>query len=151
MRHRFAVILAADVAHFSGLMESDSEATVHALQECRAIFERHIAANHGRVFGSVGDGLMAEFSGPVEALRAANEIQTALLEANLIIGDRGRLQVRIGLHAGDVIGNEDNVFGDVVNTASRLQEIARPGGITLSAFVHEQVRKERDFAFRARF
>ena len=75
MRHRFAAILAADVARYSLHMESDSEATVRALRDCRVIFERCVSRNRGREFGSVGDSLMAEFAGPVEALRAARDIR----------------------------------------------------------------------------
>ena len=149
MRHRFAAILAADVAQFSRLMEGDSEATVRALRECRQIFGSCVSVHHGQEFGSVGDSLMAEFPSPVEALRAARDIHTTLSEAKPVFDGGERLRVRIGLHAGDVIVDGDNLFGDVVNSASRLQEIAQPGGIALSAFVQEQVRKERGFSFRS--
>ena len=148
MSHHFATILAADIAQFSGLMERDAEGTVQALQDIRILFQNCVATHHGREFGSVGDSLMAEFPGPVEALRAARDIH-ASLDARKPVNRRGELvQLRIGLHAGDVICDGENVFGDVVNTASRLQQIAKPGGIALSGLVHEQVRKETGFLFR---
>jgi len=148
MSHRFAAILAADVAHFSTLMEDDGEATVLALQECRGAFQRCVTAHHGREFGSVGDSLMAEFTSTVEALRAAHDIQSALAAMQPLNEQGDRLEVRIGLHAGDVISDGDNLFGDVVNIAARLQSMAKPGGITMSGFFHHQVRKESGFEFR---
>jgi len=149
MSHRFAAILAADVARYSQLMENDGEATVAALKNCRTVFQRCVTSHHGHEFGSVGDSLMAEFSSPVEALRTARDIQTDLARQKPIDNEGERLQVRIGLHAGDVISDGENLFGDVVNTAARLQAMAKPGGITVSELVHIQVRKEAGFAFRS--
>ncbi len=148
MSHRYAVILAADVVHYSRLMEGDGERTVEALKDCRDIFKRCVSSHHGREFGSVGDSLMAEFQSPVEALRAAKDVHVELNELDPVNGDE-RLQVRIGLHAGDVISDGDNLFGDVVNTASRLQAMAQPGSTTLSGLVHTQVKKEAGFQFRS--
>ena len=96
MRHRYAAILAADVDHFSTRMEDDAEATVRALQTCRELFRQCIEQHGGREFGSVGDSLMAEFPSAVSALRAARDFQ-----------DEDHLQVRIGLHAGDVVAEGD--------------------------------------------
>ena len=148
MDHRHAAILAADVAQYSRFMEHDSEATVAALKSCRARFRECVSAHGGREFGSVGDSLMAAFPSAVEALRAARDChrQFAQLEPLNDAGDR--LRLRIALHAGDVIDDGRNVFGDAVNIAARLQEIARPGGIVLSAAVHEQVRNEPGLGFR---
>lgn len=148
MRHRFAAILAADVARFSTRMEDDAETTVHALQNCRDLFQRCVEAHSGCEFGSVGDSFMAEFPSAVEALRAARDFQAQLDAANVDVDEQERLQVRLGLHAGDVISEGDELFGDVVNTAARLQQFAKPGGIATSQFVHQQVHKEPGFAFR---
>ena len=148
MSHRYAAILAADVAHFSSLMEEDGEATVRALQDCRGLFQQCVESHSGREFGSVGDSLMAEFPSPVEALRAARDIQTALESRNAEKDEKDRLRVRIGLHAGDVIREDESLFGDVVNIAARLQEVAKPGDIAMSSLVHDQVHKEPGFEFR---
>ena len=149
MSHRYAAILAADVAHFSRHMESDSEATVSALKDCRAAFRECVSAHGGSEFGSVGDSLMAAFPSAVEALRAARECQARFAALKPVTTGGDHLTVRIGLDAGDVIDDGRNLFGDVVNTAARLQQIAKPGGIVLSAFVHQQVRKEPGFSFSA--
>ena len=149
MKHHFAAVLAADVAQYSRFMEGDSEATVAALKSCRATFRRCISAHGGREFGTIGDSLMAEFPSAVEALRAARECQLHFTQLPPLNGRGERLTLRIGLHAGDVIDDGRNLFGDIVNTAARLQAIAIPGGIVLSGFVYEQVRKEPGFAFRA--
>ena len=148
MSHRYAAILAADVAHYSRLMESDGEGTVQALKDCRTIFQRCVTEHHGREFGSVGDSLMAEFQSPVEALRAARDIQTAISQSNGGHATGGCLEIRIGIHAGDVIGDGEDLYGDVVNTAARLQEKARPGGIALSGFLYEQVTNEPGVNFQ---
>ncbi len=147
--HRFAAVLAADVARFSSRMEDDAEGTVSALQNCRRQFQRVVQRHHGREFGSVGDSLMAEFASPVEALRAAREFQSLPKISEAGASDGIGLQVRIGLHAGDVVVDDGDVFGDVVNTAARLQSLARPGGIALSGFFHYQVRKEAGVFFRS--
>jgi class 3 adenylate cyclase/TolB-like protein len=147
MSHRYAAVLAADVAHFSRHMESDSEATVSALNSCRATFSHCVSEHKGRVFGVFGDSLMAEFPSAVEALRAARDCQQEFTKQKPVQGKGEFLSVRIGLDAGDIIDDGKNLFGDVVNTAARLQQIAKPGGIALSAFVYEQVHKEPGFNF----
>jgi class 3 adenylate cyclase len=146
--HRYAAVLAADIAHFSRCMEVDGEGTVEALFDCRTIFTHCVNSSHGREFGSVGDSLMAEFGSPVEALRAARDFQQAL-KPGVGAGHSGVcLQARIGLHAGDVIFDGDSLFGDVVNTAARLQEISDTGGIVVSDFVHAQIKKETGYRFK---
>jgi class 3 adenylate cyclase/TolB-like protein len=147
LSHRYAAVLAADVAHFSRFMERDGEATVSALQECRASFQRCISSNNGREFGCYGDSFMAEFASPIEALRAARACQT--LQAKLGQSDDHNepLRLRLGLHAGDVICDGNALLGDVINIAARLQSIAAPGEIVLSSFVYQQVHKEKGFDF----
>ena len=149
INHHFSAVLAADVAQYSRFMEGDSEATVAALKSCRATFRQCVSAHGGREFGTIGDSLMAGFPSAVEALRAARDCQQHFAQL-APLNDRGdRLSLRIGLHAGDVIDDGKNLFGDIVNAAARLQALAKPGGIVLSDFVHQQVHKEPGFAFRS--
>ncbi len=145
--HRFATVLSADVANYASLMESGEERTVFGLKQCRSHFTNIINANHGREFGTFGDSLMAEFASPVEALRAARSIQDDNESRKRGERDEDQLQLRIGLHAGDVLYEEEDLFGDVVNTASRIQQLARPGGIAVSEFVFDQVIREPGFEF----
>lgn len=147
MSHRFAAVLAADVAHYSRLMESDEEGTVAALKDCRHIFGHGVSSHHGHEFGSTGDSLMAEFGSAVEALRAARNIQAALALAGGAKGGDRCMRMRMGIHAGDVIEDGSDVYGDVVNIAARLQEFARPGGVVLSGFVYAQVHKDARCGF----
>ena len=129
-------------------MEDDGEQTVLALDRCRNVFKDCISAHNGREFGSVGDSLMAEFSSPIEALRAAIQVQARLRALNREAGSSRYLRFRIGINAGDVIAETDDLYGDVVNVAARLQQMAKVGGITMSALVYEQVLKESNCRFR---
>lgn len=147
MKHRYVAVLAADVARYSRFMEDDSEATVGALKHCRKVFRRCVGSHHGREFGTAGDSLMAEFPSAVEALRAARDCQKHFARLEPVSPEGEHLCLRIGLDAGDVIDDGRNVFGDSVNTAARLQQIAKPGGIVLSAFIYQQVRKEPGVSF----
>ncbi len=149
MNHHYAVILSADVVGFSKLMEGDGEATVRALDECRQHFRRCVTVHHGQEFGSVGDSFMAEFSSPVEALRAASELQREVGDEAITKDKQPRLSLRVGLDAGDVISNDKGVFGDVVNAAARLQQLAKPDGIVLSESVHQQVHKLPGYQFHS--
>lgn len=147
MNHRFAAVLAADVAHFSRHMEIDSEATVSALKDCRASFRDCVSSHGGREFGSVGDSFMAEFPSAVEALRAARQCHSELAALSTNNEKGERLAVRIGIDAGDVIDDGKNLFGEAVNTAARLQQLARPDGIVLSAIVYRLAHNEPGFSF----
>lgn len=147
MSHRFAAVLAADVAHFSRHMEIDSEATVSALKDCRAAFRDCVSSHGGREFGSVGDSFMAEFPSAVEALRAARQCHSELAALSTHNEKGERLAVRIGIDAGDVIDDGKNLFGEAVNTAARLQQLARPNGIVLSAIVYRLAHHESGFSF----
>jgi class 3 adenylate cyclase/tetratricopeptide (TPR) repeat protein len=144
---KIASILSADVVGYSRLMEDDEAATLATLKECRAIFDRVVAAYGGREFGSVGDSLMAEFPSAVNSLRAALEIQAELRLANESLPDPRKMSLRIGLNLGDVIEDKDLLFGDGVNAAARLQAEAPPGGILVSGSIHEQVHKKVDLGF----
>ena len=145
VERRLAVILAADVVGFSRLMELDDEAIFRALNICRQFIDTKISDHRGRVFGSAGDSIIAEFASPVEAVRCAVEIQEKLKLAEKDLPDRGGICLRIGINLGDVIVEGKNLLGDGVNIAARLESIADPGGIVLARSVYEQVWKQTSF------
>jgi adenylate cyclase len=146
---RLATILFADVAGYSRLMRLDEERT---LTDLRAHLAELVAPMvdrfHGRVVKSLGDGVLAEFGSAVEAVRCAIELQRGMAERNAGLPVDRRQSFRIGLHLGDIIVSDYDVFGDTVNVASRLQTLAEPGAIVLSASVHEQVRDKQALPFR---
>ncbi len=152
MERRLAAILAADVVGYSRLTEADEEATVRALDACRRLIDRLVADHHGRVFGSSGDSLISEFASPVEAVRCAVEIQAALAERNAALPAHRRMPFRIGINLGDIVVDTDDLrgddlLGDGVNVAARLEGLAEPGGIVLSESAYAQVRKTLDLGF----
>lgn len=139
MERRLAAILCADVAGYSRLMEADEQGTLAALAECRKVIDGQIAEYHGRVFGSAGDSLIAEFTGPVDAARCAIATQREIAKGEIGLPNGERMRFRIGLHLGDVVAEGDNLLGTGVNIAARLEQIARPGGICLSDMVREHL------------
>jgi adenylate cyclase len=147
-KRKLAAILAADVAGYSRLMGSDEEATHRRLGEYRKIIDERVARHGGRIFGSAGDSAVADFASPVEAVRCAVEIQETLGDRNADLPEERRMHFRIGINLGDVIVDGGNLFGDGVNVAARLESLARPGGICVSASVHEQVRGKLDLSFK---
>lgn len=138
---KLTTILAADAAKYSARMAEDEVATVQALRKSRAVFDSGIATRGGRIANTAGDGLIAEFPSVVEAVAAAVAIQRAL------VAGEGLLPFRIGLHLGDVIVEGEDLLGEGVNLAARLQEIAPEGGIFASAQVidHAQGRLQAEF------
>ncbi len=128
MERRLAAILAADVVGYSRLMEADEEATARTLSTYREIIVGLVASHHGRVFGSAGDSVIAEFASPVEAMRCAVNIQRELEAHNVDLPEDRRMRLRIGVNLGDVIVEGDNLLGDGVNIAARLETLADPGG-----------------------
>lgn len=146
---RLATILFADVAGYSRLMRADEEQTLtdlsaHLAELVAPVIDRF----HGRIVKTVGDGVMAEFGSAVEAVRSAVELQRGMAERNAGKPADRQQSFRIGLHLGDVIHSDHDVFGDTVNVAARLQALAEPGAIVLSAGVHEQVRDKLSLPFR---
>jgi len=139
MERRLAAILAADVVGYSRLMEADERATLVALAICRKSIDTQIAGHYGRVFGSAGDSVIAEFASPVEAARCAVAIQEDLANGDGSLPDGQRMQFRIGVNLGDVASDGDNLLGNGVNIAARLEEIAAPGGICLSGTVQDHL------------
>ncbi len=147
MERRLAVILAADVVGYSRLMEADEEATVGTLSTYREIIEGLVTSHHGRVFGSAGDSVIAEFASPVEAVRCAVDVQRELEAHNADLAEDRRMRLRIGVNLGDVIVEGDNLLGDGVNIAARLETLADPGGISLARSVFDQVKKQLDLGY----
>ena len=139
MERRLAAILAADVAGYSRLMEADEEATLHTLNAFREVIDGLVARHRGRVFGSAGDSVIAEFASPVEAVRCAVEIQRDLETRNADLPEDRRLRFRIGVNLGDVMAEGDNLLGDGVNVAARLEGLAEPGGICISEAAYAQI------------
>ncbi len=140
MERKLTTIVALDVVGFSRLMERDEEETLGHLKEIRAkIIDPAIAEHTGRTVKVMGDGLLAEFSSVVGALQAAIDILKALAARNLGLDESRRLQFRIGIHLGDIIVEGDDIYGDGVNVAARLEAIAPPGGIVLSKQVYDHV------------
>src|SRR6266705_1240701 len=139
MERRLAAILAADVAGYSRLMGRDEEGTLAQLKSFRkALVEPAIAEHRGRIVKTTGDGMLAEFASAVDAARCAIEVQRGMAEENTEIPQAKRIEFRIGIHLGDIIIDDNDIFGDGVNIAARLESIAVPGGISISRAVHDQ-------------
>ncbi len=149
IERKLTTILAADVVGFSTMMGGDETGTLESLKACRAIIDSSIAEHHGRVFGSAGDSVIAEFSSPVQAVLCADEFQKLLAERNEYFADKGRMEFRVGVNMGDVIVDGDNLYGDGVNVAARLEAIADPGGVCLSGKVYEEIKRKLDLSFVA--
>lgn len=142
---RLVAILAADVAGYSRLMAADEEATLQTLDAYRRMISDFISEHAGRIFGSAGDSVIAEFSSPVQAVRAAVAIQRALARHNADLPSDRRMEFRIGVNLGDVMVDNQNLLGDGVNVAARLQGVADPGGICISGTVRDQIEGKLNF------
>jgi adenylate cyclase len=145
---RLAAILAADVAGYSRLIGADEEGTLHRLRSIRAeVIDPAIAAHRGRLVKTTGDGFLAEFASVVDALRCAVEVQREIAgRVDEAPADR-RIELRIGIHQGDIVVEDGDIFGDGVNVAARLEALADPGGICVSARVQEDAAGRLDLAF----
>ena len=146
-RRKLAAILAADVVGFSKLMGENEDRTLRNLKVCRSLTDEAIKLNHGRNFGSAGDSVIAEFASPVDAVVAATEFQRNLRDRNEGVSDEDQMLFRVGLNLGDVIIEGDNLYGDGINVAARLEASAEPGGITLSGKFHDEVCRKLDMSF----
>ncbi|RDI59896.1 adenylate/guanylate cyclase domain-containing protein [Microvirga subterranea] len=144
---RLAAIFAADVAGYSRLTHEDEAATLRTLAAHRAIMDALIGEYCGRIANTAGDSVLAEFGSAVDAVQCAVAIQERLREANRLMPEERRLQFRIGIHVGDAVLRGDDLLGDGVNLAARLQGIAEPGGICLSGLAHDYVRKVLPLTF----
>ena len=140
VERKLAAILAADIAGYSRLMGADEEGTHAALKAIRReLGDPMIAEHRGRIFKTTGDGLLAEFTSVVDAVRCAIDLQTAMTGRNTGVVAERRIEFRIGVNVGDVIIDGDDIYGDGVNIAARLEALAEPGGVCISARVHEDV------------
>jgi TolB-like protein/class 3 adenylate cyclase/tetratricopeptide (TPR) repeat protein len=148
MERKLAAILAVDVVGYSALMEADEAGTFDRLRAGRKeLFEPEIARHHGRVFKLMGDGILAEFGSVVDAVECAVALQRGLAERNASISKDRRFEVRIGINLGEVIVEGDDRYGEGVNVAARLQQLAEPGGICVSEKVSREVEKKLAFGF----
>jgi adenylate cyclase len=148
MERRLTVILAADVVGYSALMERDEAGTYARLKAGREeLFEPQIEHHHGRIFKIMGDGLLAEFSSVVNAVECAVALQHGLAERNAVTAEEQRILLRIGINIGEVIVEGNDRYGEGVNVASRLEQLAEPGGIWVSAKVAKEVEKKLAFGF----
>ena len=147
VRRKLAAILSADVAGYSRLMGEDEEVTLRLLSDYRGKIDTLIDAHEGRVVGRAGDSVMAEFGSAVEAVRCGVEMQDTLRARNEELELDRRMQFRIGINLGDVMIEGDDLFGDGVKVAARLEKLAPPGGLCISGTVFEQVRDRLPFDF----
>ena len=144
---RLAAILAADVVGYSRLMGADEEGTAQMLREHRAASEPLVAGHGGRVVKTAGDGTLIEFGSIVSAVQCAIELQRLTAEQNIDVPDDRRMRLRIGVHLGDVLVEGDDILGDGVNIAARLEGIAAPGGICVSEDAYRQIQGKVDASF----
>jgi TolB-like protein/class 3 adenylate cyclase len=141
VERRLAAVLAADVAGYSRLMGVDEEGTLSRLKAVRkALVNPTIASHRGRIVKTTGDGMLVEFASAVDAARCAIEVQRGMAEQNSDVPSDVRIEFRIGVHIGDIIIDDNDIFGDGVNIAARLEGIAEPGGICISGSAYEHVR-----------
>jgi adenylate cyclase len=149
VERRLAAILAADVAGYSLLMGADEEGTLERLKALRReLVDPKIAEHHGRTVKTTGDGILIEFSSPVEAVRWAVEIQQGMIDRNAAVPEEKRIRFRVGINLGDVIVDDKDLHGDAVNIAARLENLADPGGICISRTVREQIRDRLALPFK---
>jgi adenylate cyclase len=142
VQRKLTTILAADADGYSRVMEADEVGALGALRAARGVFSRFIERHHGRIANTAGDGLIAEFPSVVEAVQCAIEVQR-----ELAADTQSELRFRIGVHLGDVMIDGDDLLGEGVNLAARLQSMAQPGGILISQQVYDQVQKKLSVGF----
>src|SRR5213078_3240997 len=148
VERRLAAILAADVAGSCRLIGIDEEGTLAQLKALRkTLFDPKITDYRGRIVKNTGDGALIEFASVFDAVRCAVEIQRGMAEQNTDVPQDKRIEFRIGIHVGDIIIEDGDIFGDGVNIAARLEGIAQPGGICISDDAYRQVRDKIDAAF----
>src|SRR5262249_39051440 len=146
---RLAAIFAADIAGYSRLMGTEEEGTLRQLKAHRKeLVDPKIVEHRGRIVKTTGDGMLVEFVSVVDAVRCAVDIQRGMTERNAEVQADKRIEFRIGINVGDIIIDGDDIFGDGVNVAARLEALADPGGIMVASNVHDQVRDKLSFDFQ---
>ena len=147
LERRLVAVLAADIVGYSRHMEHDETGALATLSRLRVVADELIASHNGRITGTAGDSILAEFSSVVDALDCAVKIQSGVATAGADQAPDKRMQFRIGVNVGDVMVKDGDIFGDGVNIAARLETLARPGGICVSRGVRDHVRKMGRYAF----
>jgi adenylate cyclase len=148
VERRLAAVLAADVAGYSRLMGRDEERTLAQLKTLRrTLVDPGIATHRGRIVKTTGDGMLVEFASAVDAARCAVEVQREMAQQNISVSPELRIEFRIGIHVGDIIIDDNDIFGDGVNIAARLEGIAEPGGVCISDDAYRQIRGKIDVTF----
>src|SRR5215471_1096631 len=148
VERRLAAILAADVAGSCRLIGIDEEGALAQLKALRkTLFDPKISDHRGRIVKNTGDGALVEFGSVVDAVRCAVEIQRGIAKHNIDVPHVKRIEFRIGIHVGDIIIEDHDIFGDGVNIAVRLEEIAEPGGVSISDDAHRQIRGKVEITF----
>ena len=148
VERRLAAVLAADVAGYSRLMGLSEEQTLAQLKALRSrLVDPTIASHRGRIVKTTGDGMLVEFASAVDAVRCAADVQREMVKQNADVPEQLRIDFRIGIHVGDIIIDDNDIFGDGVNIAARLEGIAEPGGVCLSDDAHRQIRGKVDLLF----
>jgi len=148
-KRRLAAVMCADVAHYARLMEVDEDGTLDRLKSYREIMSQLAARHNGRIVNTWGDAVIIEFSSVVEAVQCAVDIQNELSLRNADLPDARKMEFRIGLNLGDLMVEGDDIYGDGVNVAARLQELAPRGGVLLSQSVYDQVRSKLALGFES--
>src|SRR5712672_4282087 len=148
MQRRLAAILAADIVGYSRLMGTDEMGTLTALKSHRReLVDSGIAEHHGRIVKTTGDGMLVEFASVVDAVGCAVSIQRSMVRRNAGIADDKQIVFRIGINVGDIIIDGDDIFGDGVNIAARLETLCEPGGVCISRAANDQIRNKLSVAF----
>ena len=147
VERRLAAILAADIAGYSRLMGANEEGTLAQLKSIRkALVDPAIAAHRGHIVKTTGDGMLVEFASAVDAVRSSAEVQRKMAGQNAALPQDQRIEFRVGIHVGDIIFDGNDIFGDGVNIAARLEGIAEPGGVCMSDDAYRQVRGKVEIA-----
>ena len=147
VERKLAAIFAADVEGYSRLMGQDEVGTLRTLTRYRVIIDRLITSHRGRIFNTAGDSLVADFASAVDAVQCAVAVQDAISKENADRPVAEQMWFRIGIHVGDIIVQRDNLFGDSVNIAARLEALAEPGGICVSGAVRDHIGTKLPLSF----